>query len=276
MKKCFLLIALFACKTGFSQFYYNDIVLNDQSTKQYQLIVKNKVKKIKVNTFDADNQPSEGFKLEQEFFNDWKKTVTTSVISSGGTSVITTTYDNGKVMKTLEYTKGVQIDIDYTYDSVGKVNTITSITVDTALKSKMTESHTWFYNKDNKAVKMLKIKNLTDTTVVDFVLDEHGNIGEEHWKNKGRELETYYYYYNDKNQLTDVVRFNRRAQKLLPDFLFEYDDAGRLSKQTQVPAGSSNYTVWIYTYNDNGLKKEDICYSKTRELLGKSEYEYSE
>jgi hypothetical protein len=107
-----------------------------------------------------------------------------------------------------------------------------------------------------------------------MVSDEHGNIIEEHWKRKNITFETYYYYYNDKNQLTDIVRFNKRVQKLLPDFLFEYDAAGRISQMIQVPPGSSNYSIWEYHYNDKGLKLEEICSNRQKQLLGKIVYSY--
>jgi hypothetical protein len=41
-----------------------------------------------------------------------------------------------------------------------------------------------------------------------------------------------------------------------------------------VPAGTSDYQTWKYAYNANGLKQQEACYSKQKQLLGKVEYNY--
>ena len=88
-------------------------------------------------------------------------------------------------------------------------------------------------------------------------------------------IENYYYYYNDKNWLTDIVRYNNKAKKMLPDFLYEYDTEGRVSKMIQVIAGGTNYNIWVYTYNSLGLKEKEVCYDKKKQLLGTVEYLYN-
>ena len=79
---------------------------------------------------------------------------------------------------------------------------------------------------------------------------------------------------NGKKQLTDVVRFNLKAQRMLPDFLFEYDEAGRIIQAVQVLQGSSDYTIWQYVYGPDGLKQKDILRDKQKQLLGRIEYTY--
>jgi hypothetical protein len=121
---------------------------------------------------------------------------------------------------------------------------------------------------------MLKIKNGTDTTIVNFKLDEKGNVAEERSVHAGREQPTIYYYYDDKNRLTDVVRYNNRAKRLLPDYMFEYDADGRISMMLVTTEGGADYQKWYYRYNDKGLKQKDECYAKNKMLIGKVEYEY--
>ena len=105
--------------------------------------------------------------------------------------------------------------------------------------------------------------------------DEKGNIIEEHSVRNKKTLPTYYYYYDDKNRLTDIVRYNAQARRLLPDYIFEYDDEGRVSTVVIVPEDSSNYEKWFYSYYDNGLKGQEACYNKKQELQGRIEYKYS-
>jgi hypothetical protein len=76
--------------------------------------------------------------------------------------------------------------------------------------------------------------------------------------------------------LTDIVKFNLKVEKMLPEFLFEYDENNQISKMTQIPFGSSNYFVWHYAYGEKNLKIADFCYSKKGELQGKTEYSYEQ
>ena len=121
---------------------------------------------------------------------------------------------------------------------------------------------------------MVKIKNDLDTTYISFVPDEKGNPGEEKSIHKGQPQPTVYYYFDDQNRLTDIVRYNQRAKKLLPDYIFEYDAQGRLATMLVTMEGSNDYQKWHYSYNDKGLKSKDDCYSKTRVLIGRMEYRY--
>ena len=71
--------------------------------------------------------------------------------------------------------------------------------------------HKWFYT-NNMPDSMLRIKDNTDTTVVHFKKDDKYNIIEEIWLKKNRVIEHYFYYYNDKSQLTDIVRYNTTGE----------------------------------------------------------------
>ena len=188
--------------------------------------------------------------------------------------LLTNEYQNGVLIKTTDAHGGVESYTTYSYNANNMLGTIASNTNDTFMNATVAETHIWTYNEANYPTKMIKIKNATDTTIVNFISDEKGNPIEEHWTKKNKEIETYYYYYNDKNLLSDVVRFNVRARRLLPDYTFEYNEVGNLVKSTQLPAGSSNYLIWQYTYLPNGLKDQEIAYNKQRTIIGKMKYEY--
>jgi len=121
---------------------------------------------------------------------------------------------------------------------------------------------------------MIRIKDKTDSTVVRLKKDDHNNVAEELWIKKRRVIEHYFYYYNSNNQLTDIVRFNNKAQQMLPDFLFEYDANAMLSQLTQIPQGSSDYVIWQYIYDERGLKTKDVLFDKHQQLLGTVTYTY--
>ena len=75
-------------------------------------------------------------------------------------------------------------------------------------------------------------------------------------------------------QVTDIVRFNLKAQRMLPDYVFEYDDAGKIISAIQVPQGSADYLIWNYFYNSAGLKIKELCFNKQKQLQGTIEYQY--
>ena len=66
---------------------------------------------------------------------------------------------------------------------------------------------------------------------------------------------------------------NQFNQKMLPDYIFEYNNAGLIAQMTTTEEGGSYYFIWRYTY-DNGLRIREKCYSKEKRLMGTIEYEY--
>ena len=274
MRYVFLFLIMLFSSTTYSQYYYNDIIANGLSNQQFKLIKQAKIKTIKAISYDPNGEVTEGFIIEQQISSDFRKSVTSTALPDNSQSVLTVTYENNKVKKTIDANHKVETINNFTYNDKGLLINITSNTNDTAVKINSNEVHIWSYNTNNLPTALLKIKNKLDTTFIDFVYDEKGNIGEERWRRKSKTYETYYYYYNDKNLVTDVVRFNPRAKQLLPDFLYEYDDKNRVVKMTQITSGGSNYLVWNYSYNDKGLKESEVCYDKQKRLVGKIEYDF--
>ena len=270
-----LIIIIFYSTNVFSQYYYNDIVATQQSSAQHQLLKVNKIRVVKAFSKEADNSMVEGFMLQQDINKDASKIITVSTVSSRVVSSLTSLYEKEKISKTKEESLNVLNIVDYVYDANGILHTIASATTDTSIGTFSTETHVWLYNNKNQPIQMLKIKDNKDTTNIQFVLDDNGIVIEEHWKKRAKNLESYYYYYNDKNNITDIVRFNTRAKKMLPDFMYEYDANNRIKQMIQVLAGGSNYNTWRYRYNENGLKQTEVCYDKQKKLVGSIEYVYN-
>lgn len=268
------LVLFFIVSSTQAQYYYNDILAAAQTNKQYQVLKANRIQQVSARSFENDNSPTPAFELSQQISKDARKITTRSNYPSAGRSFSVSYYENGQLIKTEDSSANVLTVTTYTYTPQNQLSTLTISTVDTFMHSQSAELHVWQYQGNGLPQRMLKIKDGRDTTEVSFVNDEQGNIGEEHWKRKGRTLETYYYYYNDQHQLTDIVRFNSKVKKLLPDYLFQYDKEGRVSQMTQVLLGNTNYMVWYYLYDEDGLKQQELCYNKKKELVGKIEYSY--
>ncbi len=274
MKSVLILLCCMVCISSYSQYYFNDIVSTQNSNDQYKLLRTHKIKKIKAISFEADNSITDGFLLEEEISIDGKRITLNTNTSGGKASITNRTYELGKLKRTLSNSNGIETKTEYSYTDKGQVQRILFTTTDTAMKYVSVEAHEWLYNETGQPVSMLRIKNKLDTTVIELTKDEKGLVVEEHWKKKKRNLETYYFYYDTKNNLTDIVRYNSRLKKLLPDYMYEYDGSGRISQMTQVSMSSSSYIVWKYTYTEKGLKQTESGYDKSKKLIGKIEYGY--
>ncbi len=265
------LIVMYGAVPAFSQYYYNDIIALQQSQKQYALLVANHVSHVSAVSYNG-TQPADNFKLEQQISPDANKITTTSGDPSSGDLFTINTYSKGRLTVTRDSSDHVLSVTRYNYDASGNISSIITSSDDAFMNSHSEEIHQWIYN-GNAPEKMLRIKDKTDTTIITFTYDA-GNVAQETRTRKGQTTETYYYYYNTKNELTDIVRYNSRVQKMLPDFLFEYNNAGNISQMMQVPGGSSDYLIWKYTYNGSGLKERELLYNKQQELIGSVVYKY--
>jgi YD repeat-containing protein len=230
---------------------------------------------VRVTSYDAENTRNEDFFVEQTFSkpHNLLRTITRSGLSAE--SVLTTYTDGqGNVLKTVDSSEAIISTTEYQYDGSGKLITVKSSSTDSARRINETEIHRWEYN-NGLPVRMLRVINNTDTTVVDFKV-EGGNVAEERSTRRGIKAEPVYYYYNASNRLTDIVRYNNKAKRLLPEYMFEYAPDGKVIQKITVPANSSDYLIWRYQYNSNGLKIKEAIYDRHKTLNGKIEYQYDQ
>lgn len=260
---------------NYCQFYFNDIISTQQGNEQYKLLRTLKVKKITATSFEADNNITQGFLLEQEISMDGKKIILSTATTLGKSSVTNRTYDMGQIKKSQSNNNGIDNKTEYFYSDNGMLESILLTIMDTALKSTLIESHEWKYNEKGKPISMLQIKNKKDTLMVKMTTDEKGLVLEENWYKKNKVMETYYYYYDTKNQLTDIVKYYAKMKKLLPDFQYEYNAEGRVCQLIQISMSSSNYLIWKYSYTERGLKSKEIAYDKEKKMIGRIEYLYT-
>lgn len=276
MKRSFAgIAALFISLCGYSQHYYNDIISNQASNASYKLLKQSNATQVRGISYEADDTETPNFKLQQELSRDKKKLTTTTNTSSNVTAVTVSLFENDRLKQTTDTSGGVKQVTDFYYDNEGKVTRIVSQSIDPEHGGNTVEESQWFYKPDGTFSHMFRIKNKVDTVKVTLIYDEKNNLAEEQWRRNSRLVETYYYYYNDNKQLTDIVRYNTKAKQMLPDFTFDYDEKGRVSQMFQTLQGTSAYLVWKYTYNENGLKIKEVCFDKTKRLVGRVEYTYS-
>jgi YD repeat-containing protein len=277
MKLLFFPALLLFSLSSSAQYYYKDITGTKESSALLKVYMKNKVSRVMLTSYDADNTKSDNLFVQQEFSPAKRvlKTITATGADNGNMSTVFTYADeNGNIIKTVDSSGVVINTTTYTYDASGNLKLVTISSSDTTINE--SEQHLWQW-ENGKPSRMLRIKNKKDTTYVDFKLDESGNVTEETETRKRVTSRPYYYYYNDNNQLTDVVRYNDRAKQLLPEYMFEYSASDQVIQKITVPSNNSDYLIWRYQYNPQGLKIKEVVYSKhdKRNPLGKIEYQYS-
>lgn len=224
--------------------------------------MKNKVSRVMLTSYDADNTKSDNLFVQQEFSPSKRvlKTITATGADNANMSTVFTYADeNGNLTKTVDSTGVVVNTTTYNYDASGNLELVIISSSDTTISE--SEQHIWQW-QNGKPSKMLRIKNNKDTAYVDFKLDENGNVTEETEMRKRVTSRPYYYYYNDNNQLTDIVRYNDRASQLLPEYMFEYSTSNQVIQKITVPSNNSDYLIWRYQYNPQGLKTKEVVYSK--------------
>jgi hypothetical protein len=267
-----LLAAPFTCT---AQFYYKDVMSMQQTTALQQQYKAQKIRKVAINSFDPGDVPIPNFICFQELSPTFNliKTYTQSVASMQ--SVLVSQF-NGKMqlIKSSDSSNASLAVTNYTYNEKGLLVTVDITTQSYAYKTGETEKHLWLYDAQNRIDRMYRIRNGNDTTVVQFKLDENNLPVEESWYNRnGQNINRFYYYYTEQ-KLTDIVTYNSRVKKLLPEYVFEYNTEGLLSSMLSVQTGTSNYLVWRYRYNGQGLKERESCFDKQKQLLGYVTYSY--
>lgn len=273
MKWPILFCTLFLGNSLCGQFYLNDILGLKISQEKYQLMRKNKIINITANSIEADGSNTKGFSLNQGLQIDGKKMVTTIANIASPTEKITNTYELSKLKRTIKNRSSIQTTTDYTYDEKGLLNKIISTTIDSIQKKPISETHLWQYQTNGIPISMVKWGDGIDTVKVAFFADSTGNIIEEYWYKKGKKIESYYYYYTN-NQLTDVVRFNAKANRLIPDFVYEYNQQNQLTSMIQVSFNGNSVIHWTYTYHSNGLRETETARDKEKNIIAKITYSF--
>ena len=266
-----LLVAVFRSN---AQYYYKDILLARQNQDNWKAFHDKKVREVSIQSIDANNEPTPDFTCMQKVTTDFRSIETFTKSANVPASTLTAYYDqSGRMVKTVDTSDTYKSTTEYTYNENGQVSMMLNNSVQTDNQIVTTEKHIWIYDAGSPK-KMIKIKGETDSTVVLFVKDEKGNIVEEKPMRGGQSQPSVFYYYDNDGRLTDVVRYNQKAGRLLPDYVFEYN-SGRLSSMLFVPNGSTDYQRWIYVYDANGLKTNETCYDKKRQVVVKIRYSYT-
>jgi hypothetical protein len=260
--------------TASAQYYYKDILTTQKLNTELSVIKNGNIKFIKITSFDENDQPSEGFFCEKKFNKNFSQSEMMSKSNITGQSLLVTDYSlEGKVIKTSTTTPYTTNTVEFEYDSAGHLSMIRTETIGNGDSSGISESHQYTYDPHGNPVTMVRRKGNTLLSTISFQTDEKGNIIEEDPEGRSSDKK-YYYYYDENNRLTDVVHYNVIAKRLLPDYMFEYDNSGEPGQMISVDETGRNYFIWRYAYDDKKLPEIQKCYSREKKLLGTIQFEY--
>lgn len=281
MKTFFLVISVIFSSAVSGQYYYNDIIGTQETNRQMQTYLANKVRTVAASGSDQRGMKATDFSEFHEVKENGKALKATSIINLNRSVIYSRFDEQNRVISMSDSSTEAKSNTVYEYDAAGKIIKVQNIVSDSANDFNQTETHLWIYNNTGKPEKMWRIisgtsNNTADSLEIRFVTDEQGNIGEERTFRKGRETGYLYYYYDEKNRLSDIVRYNNKVKKLLPDLMFEYDEQDRVvQKITTTSSLNLGYLIWRYIYNEKGLKTKEALFNKDKELTGKIDYNYT-
>lgn len=266
----FLFITQYSLVSG--QYYYTDLVGLQQTQKNYDILRKNRIKEISGTGASAEGEVT--ILSKTEIPTDGKRITRTLSENNSTKELVYQFYELGRLKKTAIKKPGTETIIEYQYNPNGLLTTLVSTTKDSASGSSSAELHQWEYSLSGAPKKMIKKTSGMDSVTVEFQTDSSGLVIEETWIKKDKKIETYYFYYNPDNRISDIVRFNTTAQKLLPDYVFEYNEKGQLVKMIQIGLNGRNITHWDYSYFPNGLREMEIAKDRNKNLIISTQYQF--
>ncbi|HEY0355408.1 MAG TPA: hypothetical protein VGC29_04340, partial [Flavisolibacter sp.] len=103
MKSIFLVAVLFSTLPATAQYYYKDIIGTRESAELIRSYTRNKVNRVVLSSYDAENTRIQDFSIEQEFSPSSQVLKTTSRTGAGQPSILFTYVDaSGNVNRTVD------------------------------------------------------------------------------------------------------------------------------------------------------------------------------
>lgn len=280
MKKIVLFVAaaLGLHQTVTAQYYYRDIHNTQQTEANLALLKQNKITSQLVQSLEPNGETDNDFKCQRYISSNYRQMRSVTQSQATGYSVMTSYFSvKGKLTKTVDSTKNSITSTLYLYDrKTGLISDIQIIARAREGKYRLSETRTYVHDTLGHLTKMIHTRGeyRTDTSIVLFTTNELGHVTEEMETGRGMHSQRIFYRYNSDSLLTDIVRYSPSRKKLLPDYMFEYDEQKRLVQMVTVNIETAVYTIWKYNYNKQGLPEKENCYGRDNELLGMIKYKY--
>ena len=156
MKSLLLAAILLIGISSSAQYYYKDIVGTKETSELIKSYMKNKVSRVMLNSYDADDTKSDNLFVQQEFSPQSRvlKTTTATGGDNGNSSILFTYADEkGNIVKTVDSSGIVVSTTSYSYDGAGNLTLVSISSSDTTVSE--SEQHVWQW-ENGKPSKMLR------------------------------------------------------------------------------------------------------------------------
>lgn len=256
-----------------AQYFYHEWLSNRDAHKEWKTMKAAGYRKIQIDCLNPDDTKTNSFFCEKKYSKDFlRSTLLTRNSQTGKSMLITEYYTDGRLKKTYDSSESSVRSTTFVYDDQLRLTqTINdSRSKDEDFLTSIQEKHVYVYAEAIFPIKMLSIKNQNDTLTVLFSTDDAGNPAIEKDTRSGA---IYYYFYDPKNKLTDIVPVNEYNQSMKPDYVFDYDVEGNLIEMKTTDGPSGGYTTWRYEY-EQGLKKRELLFANKIGLVNKFDYHY--
>jgi YD repeat-containing protein len=282
MKNLLVFCAAIVCTHSASgQFFYNDIIGTRDIARLVQTYRDHNVKRVTATGYDGNGVAATDFAEVQEMRENGR-ILRVATRNSSGYTAVTYAFDNeGRLISRTDSSEIIQSTTTYAYDAANQLISIQQKTISPDSEEPLYETHAWQYVSNGKPSRMLRILSgrdypQPDTTLVAFLADEDGNTGDEITYRKNIETGRVYYYFDDRNRLSDIVRFNTKLARLMPDVMFEYDEHDRvIQKITTTSNIQAPYFIWRYIFDGRGLKTKEALFDNEKKLQGRIDYAYN-
>ncbi len=276
MKNLFVLFFILTTIIARSQFYYNDIIGTQELNQRMKDYVTTRVASITATGFDPYGMKNNSFYELHEVKENGKLLKVSSLNETDRKNTLYRFDDNGRLITQTDSSVGVKAVIEYKYDNTGRLISLLNTTTDTDNEFNQTEEHVWIYAPNGSPEKMWKIMNRKDSLQYGFTIDNNNVADEYPIRNKVKYDPLYYYYYDAKNRLTDVARYNKIVKKILPDFMFEYDEQDHVIQKIATVSGAQvGYVIFRFGFNEKGLKNKEVLFNKLKQKTGSIDYQYT-
>ncbi len=255
-----------------AQYYYKDILSNKELQAETQRLKEQKIHTVNITSLESDGRESEGFFCQKKFNKNYSESELKTSTSTSYNNYFTSRFTKeGLLKQTIDSSEVASTTANYIYDDKQQLIKIESSTNFAAEDNDDNNSEQHIYEYENGLpTKLWVIINDKDTSLYLFKTDENNNIGIEKNAKTG---DIFYYYYDTKKQLTDVVHSYAAKKTLIPDYKFEYNGAGLVTQMVASEKEGAYFFTWRYSY-ENGLRTMERCYNKEGRLTGSVEYQY--
>ncbi len=262
-----------------AQYYYSDLIATRQAETKQKLYQTHRVKKMEEWALLPNGERQTEYR-QWTLISPKADTTLQQRLESSGSNLFTTTFDRqGNLSSQTERQPGRLVITRFERNNNGWITRIENLLEDSLMEVSSREVHSWTYDDMGRPLHMWRmVENTdgnTDSTEVRFAVDSSGLVTEERIYKKGKEFDFLYYYYDQSGHITDIVRYNRKWKRLLPDQIFEYDDAGKMIQRMQLTGNREiSYLIWRYQYDNKEMMIQETLYNNLKQPTGSIRYVY--